>query len=236
MTNAVQGTVIPILPCPDIKAQVAFYEQLGFDITGLYTSPNPYASVRLGTIELHFWGSRKHVPAENASMCFIQVGDVDVVYHAFVSNLKQHTGKVSRSGIPRISKVRDLSADRRFTLTDPGGNTIFIGTPVQPGSSNFFRTLGDEKQAKKFAVLYDVVYSKEDPALAAGMLPKSGIDEALLPDLDKAKFRLVVLEIQQALDQPADDTTLKALLDTHGEDHEDWKKIEERYQAIRARQ
>jgi hypothetical protein len=37
--------IIPILPCPDIKGQVAFYQQLGFELLNLYTSPNPYAVI-----------------------------------------------------------------------------------------------------------------------------------------------------------------------------------------------
>jgi hypothetical protein len=224
--------VIPILPCPDIKKQVEFYRQLGFEVTGLYTSPNPYATIQLGSIELHFWGSRKNVPTENASMCFIQVEDVEAVYNIFVSRLKEHFGKVPRSGIPKISKVRDLVSDRRFTLTDPGGNTVFMGTPKKSSTHNFFRTLQDEKHANKFAILYDVLYSKEDPALAAGTLSRYGIDKDLLVDLDKAKYLLVLLEIQRALGRPPDDAELKALLEIHQGKNDDWTRIKNKYSDI----
>lgn len=224
--------VIPILPCPDIKTQVAFYEQLGFEVTGLYTSPNPYACIQLGSIELHFWGSRKNVPTQNPSMCFIQVADVDALYTAFVSRLKKQTGKVPRAGIPKISKVRDLVTDRRFTLTDPGGNTIFIGTAVASGTNNFFRTLGNETYAKKFSVLYDVVYSKEDHALAASTLPNYGIDKNSLTDVDKAKFLLVTLDIQRALGQAIDDGELKELLAIHQDKNDDWERIKKKYANI----
>lgn len=224
--------VIPILPCPDIRRQVEFYQQLGFEITGVYTSPNPYAAVQLGNIELHFWGNRKNVPAENSSMCFIQVEDVDAVNDAFTNSLKAHTGKVPRSGIPKITKVRDLVADRRFTLTDPGGNTLFIGTPVKEGNVNFFRTLQHETFAKKFTVLYDIVYSKEAPEMAAETLPRYGIVKDELDDLDKAKYLLVILEIQRSLEQPLDDTELKELLMVNKDVNDDWRKIEDRYRAI----
>jgi hypothetical protein len=224
--------VIPILPCPDIRKQVTFYEQLGFEIKGIYTSPNAYAAVQLGTIELHFWGSRKLVPAENSSMCFIQVEDVDAVNDAFTMNLKTHTGKVPRSGIPKITKVRDLASDRRFTLTDTGGNTIFIGTPAAEGSVNFFRTLQHEAFARKFTVLYDIVYSKEAPELAAETLPKYGILKDRLNDLDKAKYLLVLLEIQRSLEQPLDDAELRALLEAHKDAGDDWRRVEGRYHAI----
>jgi len=62
--------VIPILPCPDIKAQVEFYQQLGFELIDLYTSPNPYAAMQFGTIELNFYGSRKMVSTENIQVRF----------------------------------------------------------------------------------------------------------------------------------------------------------------------
>jgi hypothetical protein len=187
--------------------------------------PNLYAVMQLETIELHFWGSRKNVPAENSSMCFILVEDVDTVYQAFAGSIKQHTGKIPRSGIPKITKVRDLVNDRRFTLTDPGGNTIYIGTP---GAAGFYRTLQNETYAKKFAVLYDIVYSKEDPELAASTLPKYDIDKNLLDDLDKAKYLLVMLEIQQ----PVDDTELKALLEIHKGQNAEWTRIEDKYRSI----
>lgn len=226
------GKVIPILPCPDIRTLVAFYQQLGFEVLRLYTSPNPYAALQLGAIELNFYGSRKIIPGENSSMCFIKVADVDAVYNTFASGLRKHTGNVPRSGIPRITKVRDLRDDRRFTLTDTGGNTLFIGTPVKASTKSFFRTLQNEELATKFAALYDVVYSKEDCAMAEKMLPKYEVAKHQLQGLDKAKFLLVELEIQRKLSRPVNDNELKVLLDVPGESSEDWDKIRERYFAI----
>ncbi|SEH99672.1 hypothetical protein SAMN02927937_02627 [Paenimyroides aquimaris] len=211
---------------------MAFYEQLGFKLTELQTSPNPYAALQFGTIELHFWGNRRNVPAENASMCFIRVNDVDALHDAFAKSIKKHTGKVPRSGIPRFTTVRDLKQDRRFTLTDAGGNTLFIGTPISKGESAFYRTLENEKYAKLFAVLYDVVYSKEDPEMAADNLSRCGIDKSLLNDLDKAKYLLTVLDIQNKTRQDMNDTELKNLIETHKDSNNDWKKIKEKYFTI----
>ncbi|MCX7747467.1 MAG: hypothetical protein N2645_11365 [Clostridia bacterium] len=224
--------VIPIMPCPNIKAQVEFYQQLGFELIDLYTSPNPYAAVQYGIIELHFYGSRKVVPPENPTMCFVQVDDVDAVYDIFSGNLKKHTGKVPRSGIPRITKVRDLSNDRRFTLTDTGGNTIFVGSRTKADTVNFFRTLQNEEFAQKFAVLYDLVYSKEDCRVAANMLLKLAAVKDSLNDLDKAKFLLVAIEIQVILEQAMDDIELKSLFEVHKDSGEDWEKVKKRYFAI----
>jgi hypothetical protein len=85
-------------------------------------------------------------------------------------------------------------------LTDTGGNTLFIGTPVKADTVIFLRSLEHKQYAKIFTVLYDTVYSKEDPAMAARNLLKYGIDISLLCDLDKAKYLLVVLDIQQKLE------------------------------------
>ena len=225
-------TIIPILPCPDIRTQVAFYKLLGFEVLGIYTSPNPYASLKFGEVELHFYGSRKIDPAQNPSMCYLKVEDVDTVYELFASTLKANTGKIPRSGLPRITKVRDLSLDRRFTLTDPGGNTFFIGTALKADMKSFFRTLQNEEFAVKFAALYDVVYSKEDPPMAEKMLPKYEMAKDVLRGLDKAKLLLVELEIQRSLGKAVDDQELKALIEVNLGNDEDWSKVQKKYFSI----
>ncbi|MEN7547250.1 hypothetical protein AAG747_04980 [Rapidithrix thailandica] len=227
-----QGKVIPVLPCPDIHKQTAFFEQLGFTLLGKYRSPNAYAILRFGNIELHFYGNKKLVPAQNPSMCYIKIKDVDELYHSFVSAIKCHTGKVPRSGIPRISKIRDLKEDRRFTLTDTGGNTYYIGTPVKVKEGNFFRTLASEKFAKQFSLLYDLVYSKEDFLLAASRLSFFLESKDLLSDLDKAKFLLVMLDIQKQLELPVDDTELQTVIENQKEGGRDWEKVRKKYEEI----
>lgn len=97
-------------------------------------------------------------------MCYWRVDDVDRIYQAFTSSLKERTGKIPRSGIPRISKLKHLKEDRRFIITDVGGNTLFVGTPNEVfQESAFYRTIECERYAEHFATLYDLLYSKEDP-------------------------------------------------------------------------
>jgi hypothetical protein len=98
------------------------------------------------------------------------------------------------TGFPKITKVRDLVDDRRFTLTDPGGNTLFIGETT---TDRFFRQLDNKDHAKIFSVLYDILYSKEDPGLAEIMLPKYSHLDNSLEDLDRAKFLLLKADIQK---------------------------------------
>lgn len=223
--------VIPIMPCPDIKTQVAFYSELGFEVLGIYTSPNPYASLKWKNMELHFWGSRKVMASQNSTMCFLRVNDVDEVNEAFTLALKKYYGKIPRTGFPKITKVRNLVGDRRFTLTDPGGNTLFIGM-IATEEDRFFRKLDNQEYAKLFAVLYDVVYSKEDAELAHSMLPKYSAIEKSLQGLDKAKYLLVVADIQKSLGNKIEDTALKNLIEEHGTDMEDWQRVRNKYFEI----
>lgn len=216
--------LIPILPCPDIKIQVSFYEALGFDVLGIYTSPNPYAALQWKNMEVHFYGSRKVIATQNSAMCFLFVNNVDEVNDAFTNALKKFYGKIPRTGVPMISKVRSLVYDRRFTLTDPGGNTFYIGSK---NTDQFFRTLHHQQYAKGFAALYDVLYSKEDRNLAETMLPKYAHFYEELKGLDKAKFLLLVLDIQK---QMVDNDALNNLI--QGETGEDWDRIRQRLEEI----
>lgn len=218
--------IIPILPCPDIKVQIDFYKGLGFDLVKQYTAPNAYAVMKYRDIELHFYGTRKMIPNENATMCAIQVDEIDDLCEKFSSGLKDHLGKIPRTGIPRITKVRDLKEDRRFTLTDTGGNTFYICTPNKDEDEPALRTLCNKNHAKNFATLYDLVYSKEDLGVALNMLPKLLVIKDSLDDLDKAKLLLVALEIKR---EPELLSELNELIDRNKNSDDLWKKIEHRH-------
>jgi len=226
-----QEKVIPIMGCPDIRAQVDFYKALGFEVLGLYTFPNPYAALKWQSIELHFYGSRKIVPSENPAICFLLVKDVDQVNRSFTEALKNRYGKIPRSGFPKITKVRDLSGDRRFTLTDTGGNTLYIGMPATE-EDKFFRKLDNQEYTKPFEVLYDILYSREDPELANNMLPKYSAMAGNLAGLDKAKYLLVLADIQKQLDRNIEDAELHQLIADNSENSGDWKKIQKRFLEI----
>lgn len=234
------GKIIPILPCQSVKEQVAFYENLGFEIVEVYTRPYPYAVVKLNEIELHFYGSKKTVPSENPQMCYLKVDDVDRIYEKFTVDLKRNLGKIPRSGIPRISKLKDLQDDRRFIITDLGGNTIIVGTPNNKLTDEFpfLRTLESTEHAKNFTILYDLLYSKEDADVAHNMLVKFFPEELTSMDigeLDIAKILLVALEIylekNNTLNEDINDK-LKELMNSCNRQNKNWKKIIEKYDEI----
>ncbi|MFC5537592.1 hypothetical protein ACFPQ1_24960, partial [Rhodocytophaga aerolata] len=158
--------------------------------------------------------------------------DVDEVNHRFENGLKSYYGKIPRSGFPKITKVRSLLDDRRFTLTDPGGNTLYVGSKSTE-EDRFFRRLDNGEYAKIFAVLYDVLYSKEDPKLAESMLPKYAAIGSILQGLDKAKYLLIVADIQKQLHKKIEDAELIELINWNdSENSEDWEKIRRKHIEI----
>lgn len=232
--------IIPILPCQSIREQVSFYEKLGFESVEVYTRPNPYAVMRYGTLEMHFYGSKKTVPSENPHMCYLRVDDVNRVYETLTTGLKQNIGKIPRSGIPRISKLKDLKDDRRFNITDVGGNTIFVGTPNAEltDDGTFFRTIESREHAKNFEILYDLIYSKEDSTVAHNMLMKFfpvNLDSLSIGELDLAKILLVALEVHLEKNKIIDkeiNNKLKKLINACDKKRNDWKKIIQKYNEM----
>jgi len=229
--------IIPILPCQSVLDQVTFYEQLGFETVQVYTRPNSYAVVRYSVLELHFYGNKKLDPKANPQMCYVNVVDVDQVYAVFTAKMKETTGKIPRSGIPRISKLKDLSHDRRFIVTDLSGNTLYVGTPNAKSSNTvFYRTLDSEEYAPHFETLYDLTYSKEDYDSASKMLEKFFPADLLsirVSDLDLVKILLTAIDLHiqrngVALQQWID--KLQELVHTYDPHHsEDWHKIAKHY-------
>jgi len=227
----------PILPCQSIKEQVSFYESLGFKTIQIYTRPNPYAVVSYDSLELHFYGTKRIFPNENPQICYIEVDDVNRVYEEFTAGLKRHLGKIPRSGIPRISNLKHLVDDRRFMMTDVGGNTFYIGTPN--ANSAFYRTIESVKYAKNFETLYDLIYSKEDCNSAFNMLvkffPAEDLNSINAEDLDLAKILLVALDIHLQRDKVVNQSIndkLQKLFNIYNTESPDWNKILRQYQEI----
>ena len=224
--------VIPILPCTNIQRQVQFYENMGFEIVELITRPYPYVVVKYNHLEIHFYTSKKLVESENPNMCIMQVDNVDEICTQFSEGLKKAIGSIPRSGIPKVTKVRDLKSDRRFTITDTGGNTIYVCTPVDNGNSTKFRELNNQEHSEKFAVLYDFLYSKEDKALAEKMYNRLLHIKDILDDEDKAKFLLIELELNDLAKDAESNIILKELISKNKEKNNFWIEVQKKYDEI----
>ena len=166
--------MIPILPCRSIDDQISFYESLGFEVTYRQKSPNVFAAIRRGAIELQFFTMKGYEPANSYSTCYVMVSDVDQLYADFRAGLKQSLGRIPTRGMPRIGAIGDMSYGvRQFLLTDPGGNVIRIGQPLaETDAAVPGEPLSRLDRALAAASL--LLYSKVDPETAARV-----VDDAL---------------------------------------------------------
>ncbi|MEE1939107.1 VOC family protein [Streptomyces sp. TRM 70361] len=165
-------TTTPILPCRTLPPVLDFYAALGFETTFEQRSPNPYAVVVRGGVELHFFGMKRYDPAQSYSTCHISTDDVDALYAAFRAGLKETYGKVPSRGLPRIGPLKDMPyGTRQFLVSDPGGNCLRVGQ----------RTGGDlrhppaprERVARVLQSATLLADSRQDPETAARVLDRA---------------------------------------------------------------
>ncbi len=162
---------IPLLPCRTIQPVVDFYTALGFEVTFLQKSPNPFAAVERGDIKLQFFGMRKYEPSESYSTCYVLTEDVAGLYEAFRAGLRAAYGKIPNRGIPRIGPLKDMSYGvRQFLMTDPGGNCIRVGQPISENLHH--RPAPEETFARALHNATLFADSKEDPAGAAKIIDR----------------------------------------------------------------
>lgn len=120
-------TVIPGLPCRYLDDVLPFYTALGFDVTYRQERPNPYAAVRRGGIELHFFGVPEFDPAESMGSVVVLVDDTQALHKSFAAGLRAAFGKIPVSGIPRMTRPRRMQGTAGgFMVVDPGGNWLRI--------------------------------------------------------------------------------------------------------------
>ncbi|MFK4040890.1 hypothetical protein ACI2LC_34200 [Nonomuraea wenchangensis] len=120
-------TVIPLLPCRQLDDVLPFYRALGFDVTYRQERPNPYAAVRRGGVELHFFGVPEFDPEQSMGSVVVVVPDTGALHAAFAAGLRTAFGKVPVSGIPRMTRPRRVQGTSGgFVVVDPGGNWVRI--------------------------------------------------------------------------------------------------------------
>ncbi|WP_217251137.1 VOC family protein [Streptomyces sp. AC602_WCS936] len=161
---------IPILPCRTLQPVLDFYTALGFEVTYRQNSPNPYAVVERGGIELQFFALRAHEPAASLGTCYVLTDDVDGLHASFRAGLKAAYGRIPTRGLPRIGPLRDMSYGvRQFLMTDPGGNCVRVG---QPAADPRHRRAPEETFARALHHALLLADSKEDPAGAAKVVDR----------------------------------------------------------------
>ena len=162
---------IPILPCINVTETLDFWEVLGYIITYKQTRPYQYGVVERGGYALHFGYIKGMSTASNASIgCLVMVGDAASVYQEFASRLKQHTGKVPHTGIPRLSRMKPGAT--RFTLTDVNGNSVIFVSYGEQDQEQWEAAddRSQDKLARALAVAKRFRDYKNDDKLAAKTL------------------------------------------------------------------
>jgi len=134
--------------------------------------------VARGGIELQFFVLKALDPATSYSSCYVLVDDVDGLYEAFTTGLREARGRVPSRGIPRIGPLRDMNYGvRQFVVVDPGGNYIRIGQPIAQRSGPRVEDAGRLDRSLEAAVT--LADSKGDAEAAARVL-----DSAMAADPD----------------------------------------------------
>ena len=200
---------IPLLPCRTIQPVVDFYTALGFEVTFLQTSPNPFAAVRRGDVDLQFFGMKQYEPSASYSTCYVLTDDVDAMHAAFRAGLKAAYGRVPSRGLPRLGPLRDMSYGvRQFLMTDPGGNCIRVGQPISEDQHH--RPAPEEtfERALHHATLF--ADSKEDPAGAAKIIDRVlGLEDERPTPMQLVRLLVLRGDVAQRL---GDDATAASAL------------------------
>ncbi|QIY58705.1 VOC family protein [Streptomyces sp. RPA4-5] len=162
---------IPMLPCRTLQPVLDFYTVLGFEVTFQQKSPNPYAVVERGGIQLHFFGMKRYDPAQSYSTCYIRTDDVDGLHEDFRTGLKAAYGRIPARGLPRIGPLKDTSHGvRQFLVTDPGGNCLRIGQ--QTSQDHHHRPTPKETFSRALHHASLLADSRDDPASAAEIIDR----------------------------------------------------------------
>ncbi|ACZ31109.1 conserved hypothetical protein [Xylanimonas cellulosilytica DSM 15894] len=121
--------MVPMLPCADVDVMLEFWTALGLKQTYRQVRPNPYVSVALGAIDLHYYGLDEWDPEQSHSTCAIVVPDTRPLFELFQTGLRARYGKVPVTGFPRITRPRERANNgglSGFSVIDPAGNWVRV--------------------------------------------------------------------------------------------------------------
>lgn len=109
----------PCFPVRDMRAALAHYERLGFDVAS-YADGITWAWARLGVAELHLFVKDDHDPARTAAAADLQVEDVDALWRV-----------LREAGVAGTSTPYDTAYGREFVHVDLDKNLMRFVTPAR---------------------------------------------------------------------------------------------------------
>ncbi|GAA5078823.1 glyoxalase [Nocardia iowensis] len=196
-------TVVPVMWGGNLTETLEFYRVLGYKKTYEQTSPYVYGSVERNGYELNFYRDKKDGrSAEEIDYgCLVYVDEVATLHAEFSAALREHYGKIPARGIPRISRFRP--GQTRFTVVDPGGNSI---TYIQRDEPEY--EYGGSRKLEGLQRVLDnariLRFSKEDDEAARKTI-ESGLRRfaATASTLDKAHALAELAELAVAMGNSA---------------------------------
>lgn len=192
-------TTVPALPCVTLAETLPFYELLGFEVTYQQKSPNPYAVVRRGGIELHFFGLNGLKPEAAFSTCLAIVPDVEALHQTFAAALRQRYRKLPIAGFPRITRMKP--GQGRFTVVDPAGNSVIFIKRAADGATSEKKSDGQSQSrlAKAVETAEILRDSKGDDVAAAKVLDVALARNEIVTPVDRARALAARAELAVAL-------------------------------------
>jgi Glyoxalase/Bleomycin resistance protein/Dioxygenase superfamily len=110
----------PCFPVTDIRAALAHYEQLGFEVMRCQDGAQ-WGWARFGTAELHLYLKSDHDPARTAAAADLSVEDCDALERQW-----------SATGVPGTSDPYDTAYGTREAVhVDPDNNLIRFGSSLK---------------------------------------------------------------------------------------------------------
>ena len=111
---------VPILPSRDLRESLGFYERIGFENRGAPPEEWNYMILGRGSIELHFIGETTSFAEWTApTSCHLAVADADALHAEW-----------THAGVTAEAPWTTDYGMREFTLLDPSGNLLRVGSVV----------------------------------------------------------------------------------------------------------
>lgn len=112
--------IAPVVPVRDLRATLARYRRLGFDVRE-YDGPDRYGFADRGSVSLHITEWADHDPLRTAAAVYIYVDDAD--------RLHQQWQSLGLDG--RLTEPEDTPYGlREFAFVDSEGTLHRIGSPL----------------------------------------------------------------------------------------------------------
>lgn len=117
------GRVFPILPSRNVEETIGFYQRLGFSVVNRFGGRRTYLVVRRDDVILHFFHFPSVDPPSNINGCYLEIADADALHDEW-----------NALGLERLAPPQDRDwRMREFTLVDPSGNLIRVGSVLPAG-------------------------------------------------------------------------------------------------------